>query len=50
MYKFKHSYTARDAAFMPLIIVATGIVYSFFFSLVITKLNYTPIFFLSQRF
>ena len=37
MYKFKHSYTARDAAFMPLIIVATGIVYSFFFSLVITK-------------
>ena len=37
MYKLKHSYTARDAAFLPLIIIATSLIYSFLFSLVITK-------------
>ncbi len=38
MFKLKYSYSTKDAAALPLIIVAVSIVYSFLFSFVVTKI------------
>ncbi len=38
MYKLKYSYTTRDAAWLPIFIIAVSLCYSFLFSVVITKI------------